>query len=379
MGKAAPPATPPRPVRNTASWSGTAYSSGQARLISQLTLISGGRSPIRHVGTRRVGDGRPTAEVEAVRTRPACNNTTALFGLEQLVEEATRVTKSSATLIDHIYTNNTQQVFKVKVVESGISDHSAIFCHWSIKLPKQNPRGHTTITFRSFKNYNKTSYLRDLSLLPLANVCDHSDPDEALYVWYDTIKPVIDKHAPIQHKRVKATKPCPWLTQELIREIREMRKRDQLKHNRRFDEYKKQRNYVLNLVQKAKNTYFSQFVKDNRDTSSIWKAINSITRKNSKTCDILASNITPDSFNDHFLSVSTKLLHSLKESSGHDSYICSSSLIDFCREKRGPSRAFRTPLLTVYEVGKLITGLSSKKSMGPDNIPAYLLNLPFLM
>ena len=69
MGKAAPPATPPRPVRNTASWSGTAYSSGQARLISQLTLISGGRSPIRHVGTRRVGDGRPTVEVEAVRTR----------------------------------------------------------------------------------------------------------------------------------------------------------------------------------------------------------------------------------------------------------------------------------------------------------------------
>ena len=154
-----------------------------------------------------------------------------------------------------------------------------------------------------------------------------------------------------------------------------MRKRNQLKHNRRFDEYKKQRNYVVNLVQKAKNTYFSQLVKDNRDTSSIWKAINSITRKNSKTCDISASNIPPESFNDHFLSVSTKLLHSLKESSGHDSYICSSSLIDFCREKRGPSRAFHIPLLTVYEVGKLITGLTSKKSMGPDNVPTYLLKL----
>ena len=130
--------------------------------------------------------------------------------------------------------------------------------------------------------------MRDLSLLPFANVCDHSDQDEALSVWYDTIKPVIDKHAPIQHKRVEATNPCPWLTQELIRE---MRKRDQLKHNRRFDEYKKQRNYILNLVQKAKNTYFSHLVKDNRDTSSIWKAINSITRKDSKTCDISASNI----------------------------------------------------------------------------------------
>ena len=64
MGTAAPPAAPPRPVRNTASWSGTAYSSGQARLILQLTLISRDSS---HVGTHWVGDGRPTAEVKAVR------------------------------------------------------------------------------------------------------------------------------------------------------------------------------------------------------------------------------------------------------------------------------------------------------------------------
>ena len=108
--------------------------------------------------------------IDLFKQPPAWNNATALFGLEQLVEEATTVTKSSATLIDHIYTNNKQQVFKV--VESGISDHSAIFCHWSIKLPKQNPRGHTTITFRSFKNFNETIFLRDLSLLPFANVCD---------------------------------------------------------------------------------------------------------------------------------------------------------------------------------------------------------------
>ena len=208
--------------------------------------------------------------------------------------------------------------------------------------------------------------------MPFANVHDHSDPDEALSVWYDTIKPVIDKHAPIQHKRVKATKPCPWLTQEISREIT---KRDQLKRNKRFDKYKKQRNYVLNLVEKAKNIYFSQLVKDNCDTSSIWKAINSITRKNSKTCDISASNIPPDSFNDYFLSVPTNLLQSLKENSGHDSYICSSSLLHFRKEKRGPSRAFHIPLLTVYEVGKLITGLTSKRFMGPDNIPTYLFNL----
>ena len=246
----------------------------------------------------------------------------------------------------------------------------------STGIPKQNPRGHTTITFRSFKNFDETIFLFDLSLLPFANVHDHSHPDEALSVWCDTIKPVIDKHAPIQHKRLKGTKRCSCLTQELICEIT---KRDQLKRNKQFDEYKKQRNYVLNLVEKTKIYYFGQLVKDNCDTSPMWKAINSITCKNFKTCDISASNIPPDSFNDHFLCVSTNLLQSLKENSGHDSYICSSCLLDFCREKRGPSHAFHIPLITVYETAKLITGLTSKRSMGPDNIPLICLNLPFLM
>ena len=66
--------------------------------------------------------------IDLFKQPPAWNSTTALFGLKQLVEEATRVTKSSATRTDHIYTNNKPQVPKVKVVESGISDHCAIFC-----------------------------------------------------------------------------------------------------------------------------------------------------------------------------------------------------------------------------------------------------------
>ena len=95
--------------------------------------------------------------IDLLTLPPALNNITSPFGLDQLVEEATRVTKSSATLIDHIYTNNKPHVSKVKVVESGISDHSAVFCRWSIKLLKQNPRGHTAINLRPFKNFNETN------------------------------------------------------------------------------------------------------------------------------------------------------------------------------------------------------------------------------
>ena len=85
--------------------------------------------------------------VDLFKQPPAWYSITCLSGLEVLVEEATRDTKSSATLTDHMYINNKPQVSKVTVVESGISDHAAIFCHWSIKLPKQNPRRDTSNTF----------------------------------------------------------------------------------------------------------------------------------------------------------------------------------------------------------------------------------------
>ena len=48
--------------KNIAIWSGTAYSTRQARLFSQLTSVSESLSPIRHLGTNLVGDGRPTTE-----------------------------------------------------------------------------------------------------------------------------------------------------------------------------------------------------------------------------------------------------------------------------------------------------------------------------
>ena len=60
-------------------------------------------------------------------------------------------------------------------------------------------------------------------------------------------------------------------------------------------------------------------------------------------------------------------------------YVCTSSLLDFCRERRGPSHAFHIPLLSVYEVGKLIIGLKSKKLWALMIYLHAYLNLLFLI
>lgn len=112
-------------------------------------------------------------------------NTTSLFGLHQLVQDPTRVTSTSTTLIDHIYTNHASMVSRVSVSKESFSDHYPVFCTWSFKLPKRPPKGHTTIKYRSFKNFNQSEFLADLAVAPFRDVFGHSDPDGALEAFYN--------------------------------------------------------------------------------------------------------------------------------------------------------------------------------------------------
>ena len=43
-----------------------------------------------------------------------------------------------------------------------------------------------------------------------------TDPNEALAVWYKLFMDVVNRHAPIRHKRVKHSKLPPWLNKNII-------------------------------------------------------------------------------------------------------------------------------------------------------------------
>ena len=51
-----------------------------------------------------------------------------LFSLEQLINEPTRVTPSSATIIDHIATTSANNITQAGVFETSLSDHFVVFC-----------------------------------------------------------------------------------------------------------------------------------------------------------------------------------------------------------------------------------------------------------
>lgn len=174
--------------------------------------------------------------IDMLKPQLAWDSTFSLFGLTQLVANPTRITPTSETLLDHIYTNRPSAISDICIPGSGISDHSPTLCTWFGKSPKEKKHSHTTIKFRSFKRFNKHAFWSDLSKAGFQEVMLSNDPNVALTTWYKTFLSVLNKHAPIREKRVKSKQLPPWLTPEIMSA---MKIRDSLKCRKHCDEFKK--------------------------------------------------------------------------------------------------------------------------------------------
>ena len=159
---------------------------------------------------------------------------------------------------------------------------------------------HSLISFRSFKHFNKTAFCADLNCAPFISVLNYTDPEEALSVWYNVYLSVINRHAPLKHKRVKHPKLPPWLNKDVMQLMAE---RDKLKKEKRFSEYKKLRNKIKNRVRKAKKDYFQKLIERDKNISTVRRALNTFTKGSQSHSADIPKNLTADKFNNHFLSV----------------------------------------------------------------------------
>ena len=111
--------------------------------------------------------------------------------------------------------------------------------------------------FKPFKHFNQNDFFADFICTPFDNVHLHTEPNEALAVWYKLFTDVVTGHAPIHHKRVKYSKLPPWLNMNIIQA---MSNRARLKKERLFTEYKTACNKVNFFVRNAKKFHFSKLV-----------------------------------------------------------------------------------------------------------------------
>ena len=134
-----------------------------------------------------------------------------IYGIEQLINEPTRITISSRTLIDLCLTNTPTHVVDAGVVSLSISDHSLIYAIRKAHYVQGAPR---MVHIRSMKQFDREHYLRDLEQKNWHNVYCSTDPNAMRKIWKENVMDIIDKHAPLTSRRVKKRK-SPWITKEL--------------------------------------------------------------------------------------------------------------------------------------------------------------------
>ena len=178
------------------------------------------------------------------------------FGLDQLVSEATRVTSTSKTLIDHIYSNCPENVTSIDVPKIGLSDHFPIF--FTRKMHVQPKKGkHYTISYRSFKNFDEAKFSNDLNDVPWDIIRIFDDTNDILNAWSDLFLEVVDANVPIKQHRVKRKNQPEWITSDLLDA---MKTRDRHKSLGNETEYKHWRNKVTTMIRQSKQEKYQTYI-----------------------------------------------------------------------------------------------------------------------
>ena len=83
-----------------------------------------------------------------------------LFGIKQIIKKATRITKTSQSLIDITATNNPSLIRDLNVIPTAISDHDMVGCSRKVNHGKFKPK---RATCRNFKSYNPEAMCDELN------------------------------------------------------------------------------------------------------------------------------------------------------------------------------------------------------------------------
>ena len=88
--------------------------------------------------------------------------------LRQMINQPTRATSETKTIIDHMATNRPDAISHSGVIACGISDHDMVYLNRSIRLShiKRDPK---VIEARKYNHFDSTPFSRDLEAAPFNN------------------------------------------------------------------------------------------------------------------------------------------------------------------------------------------------------------------
>ena len=298
--------------------------------------------------------------------------------LNQIIDQPTRVTDTSETLIDHVYTNVPGNIIEHTVPHYTISDHYPVCVTRKLNNICESGPVHNSISYRDTRHLNEEQFLLDMENLPWFMIFKQEDPNVALDLFETLFQSVMNSHAPKKTKRIKRALQPNWVNADILEA---MKTRDKLK-GKNTEQYRQWRNKVKALIHKAKTDFYSETINTNqKNPRQLWKNLHDLSGKakgpqtsfiNDKSGNqIIDPEVAADTFNTFFTSVFEKFQIPENNHKEFDS----SKLDENLSEKIPENTEFSIPPVSVSFIEMQLNNLNVNKATGIDEISAKFLKL----
>lgn len=301
------------------------------------------------------------------------------------ITKPTRITHTSATLIDNIYTRHTDVTQTASgVIPLDISDHFPVFCFTG--KSKQILKNQSPLTFK-YRPSDSNTFARLKQTLSSIdwNYLDSLDSNSASAEFVERLNSIYHHCAPEREVVIPAKYIMreEWMTKGLMKSSSTLTKlyKKSVKKAKtdplhlRYIEY---RNKYNKLKRIAKERYFqSLFDQSKNDMKKTWQTLNSLigrTRDKSNIHSLFKykgkvindPTAIADGFCDYFSNIGPQLSATIPVSSkDEESYLMS-------KRTRNTRSIFVSPT-DPEEVRKIILGMKSKRSSGHDSMSTSFL------
>ena len=297
----------------------------------------------------------------------------------------TRITSTSATLIDNIFSNNLEFTRAISGnLTVTISDHlpQILFVPGeNVKVPRK-----ANMYTRS-KDFDRENLVADFLNLEWDSILElnKADPNHSIDNLFTETNKIIDTYLPLKkvlNKDLKAQSK-PWITKGIRKSMKRrdkllklfIKSHDPAKKELLHTQYKALRNKIVSLMRVSKKTHFRNYFSENaKNIKKTWTGIKSvISIRNASHGQPTSMNVDGEITNDptkianglnnFYSTVAEKLQGSIK-----------SNGIDFMKYMKNPSKnAFCFESADYQEILLIIVSLSEDKASGPNSLIAFQL------
>ena len=312
-----------------------------------------------------------------------CSNFVSLMYSNNLIPTILRPTivgKTSATLIDHMWTTssfgNSFNLCESEVILSNITDHYSIFNLFSVGGIVTDER-YVEIEKRVITDESKEFLSNRINSWDWECLKNLRSVNEVYDTFIDQFKKLYDESCSVKAVRVKKLDLLkPYITREIIALIKEKHRLQRLFNRRPLtygNEFRKVRNQVNLVIRNAKANYFKSKLSNNtRNAKETWNVVNAVTGRAGKVelpdQFFIEGNMVSDpkaianAFNNYFVNIGQSLASNVDHTDNYLRYLT-----------KDIDAVFAFHPVTDAEIIVKIVGSFRSSIPGIDDIPMKLI------